>query len=420
MSLKIIQFTGENIKRLKAVQITPKGNLVTIAGKNRQGKTSILDAIWYALAGAKNIQDDPIRHGEDHAEIVLKIGSGPAAIKYVLTREFDRTAPGSKNQFTTELKLETAAGATIKKPQQILDDLIGAISFDPLMFARSDKKTQFNTLRPFVAYNFEAHDIDHDADYANRTDINREVLRLKSEAAGIEIPDEAPDRIDTADLLQKMQQAGERNSRNAQLRTRRASMLATIESKKAEIARIQAEISDYEDQVSAIPKELEDIDVSEMRQRIQSANDTNAKADLVDRHAALMEDAQIQKARSDALTARIDAREAKKNAAIAAAKMPVPGLGFGQGFITLNGVPFEQGSDAEQLRASIAIAMAMNPELRVIRVRDGSLLDEDSMKMLEQMCEEHDFQCWLEKVSSDEPSGFIIEDGLVARQPVTK
>jgi len=93
--------------------------------------------------------------------------------------------------------------------------------------------------------------------------------------------------------------------------------------------------------------------------------------------------------------------------------MPVDGLGFGDGIVTLNDLPFEQASDAERLRVSIAIAMATNPKLRVIRIRDGSLLDEDSMKMIAEMAKDGDFQYWIERVDSTGTVGIVLEDGEV-------
>lgn len=51
-NLRIVRLTAENIKKLRAVEIVPSGNVVQITGPNGSGKTSVLDAIYYALAGA--------------------------------------------------------------------------------------------------------------------------------------------------------------------------------------------------------------------------------------------------------------------------------------------------------------------------------------------------------------------------------
>ncbi len=91
------------------------------------------------------------------------------------------------------------------------------------------------------------------------------------------------------------------------------------------------------------------------------------------------------------------------------------GLTFGgEDDILLGDVPFDQASAAEQLRASTAVAMALNPRLRVILIRDGSLLDTDSMKLLAQLAADNNYQVFIERVAGDKPAGIVIEDGRVA------
>ena len=117
--------------------------------------------------------------------------------------------------------------------------------------------------------------------------------------------------------------------------------------------------------------------------------------------------------RARELTEAIDARDKVKADAIAKAKMPVPGLGFGQGIVTFNGIPFDQASTAEQLRVSVAIAMAANPKLRVLRIKEGSMLDQDGLALIAEMAATHDYQVWLEVVSSSGKVGITIDDGSV-------
>lgn len=78
-----------------------------------------------------------------------------------------------------------------------------------------------------------------------------------------------------------------------------------------------------------------------------------------------------------------------------------------------NGVPFVQASAAERLKVSVAMAMALNPELRVICIRDASLLDDDSKRALMALAEEHDYQIWYEVVGDGGEVGVVIEDGEV-------
>ena len=77
-------------------------------------------------------------------------------------------------------------------------------------------------------------------------------------------------------------------------------------------------------------------------------------------------------------------------------------------------MPFSQASASEQIRVSLAMAMALNPKLRVIRILDGSLLDAENLALIAEMATEHDFQVWIERVSDTSGVGVVIEDGQVA------
>jgi hypothetical protein len=127
------------------------------------------------------------------------------------------------------------------------------------------------------------------------------------------------------------------------------------------------------------------------------------------------------RAKSQGFTDAMAEREAQRKAALAKARMPIEGLAFGvddagKATVLFNGQPFEQASTAEQIRASTAIAMAGNPQLRVLRIKDGSLLDEDSMALVAEMAAAEDFQLWVEVVRGD-GVGIIMEDGAVKGAP---
>ena len=100
--------------------------------------------------------------------------------------------------------------------------------------------------------------------------------------------------------------------------------------------------------------------------------------------------------------------------------MPLEGLSFNEDGLVLNGIPFEQASDSQQLRASVALGMALNPELRVMLINQGSELDQRSLTELVDIAEELDCQVWVVRVSKGAECSVIIEDGsIVAEAPET-
>lgn len=120
-----------------------------------------------------------------------------------------------------------------------------------------------------------------------------------------------------------------------------------------------------------------------------------------------------REAKSTELSAELDQVDAAKLKKIQSAKFPIEGLSITDSGVTFNGVPFEQASGAEQLRVSVAIGMAANPKLRVLLCRDGSLLDETSLRILTEIVQERDYQLWLERVGEGKECTVIIEDGYV-------
>ena len=134
--MKIIEFRAERFKRLSAVEITPEGNTVIISGRNGQGKSSVLDAIWLALGGGNATKDSattvPIKEGEKDAVVRLDLGA------MVVTRKW--TTSGST------LTVEGADGRKYSSPQTLLDTLVGTISFDPLSFAKMPPMEQRSQL----------------------------------------------------------------------------------------------------------------------------------------------------------------------------------------------------------------------------------------------------------------------------------
>jgi dephospho-CoA kinase len=442
--MKIISLTASNIKRLVAVEIKPDGNLVEITGKNGAGKSSVLDALAWAIGGKDHIQSQPIRTGQDEAMVRLDLGT------YIVTRRFRRKDGG---EYTTSITVENPDGMRAQSPQALLDGFLGSLTFDPLAFTRMKPREQFDALRQFVpGVDFDAIDADNVADFNRRTEVNRKAKELRAQASGIIVPEAIPELVDEAALVSALEEAGTKNADIERERAERLRFALGLKAKAESIAVLDKSIADLharieqlgrelheatmkrdglhqavldgDNQRQALPELPEPIDTAGIRERIAAAKEHNRKVDLASRAKAelhrLQQEAIAQEQQSAKITERMAKRLEEKERAIAEAKMPVDGLSFGNGIVLLRGVPFEQGSDAERLTASIMIAAAMNPKLRVIRVHDGSLLDKNAMKLLAEFADKHDYQIWVETVQSGNPSAVLIEDGLVKVQPASE
>lgn len=435
--MKIIELRAENFKRLVVANIRPDGNMVQLTGKNRQGKSSVLDAMWAAFAGKDACPSVPIRQGADEAVIRVDCGD------LIVTRNFRHAKEGS--DFTTRITVENKDGARYGKPQDVLDKLLGELSFDPLEFARMKAKNQFQALRRFVpGIDFEQIAGADLGDRERRTDVGRLARQERAAAQSIDVPADTPEAgVDESALVAELESAGTSNQEIEQRRANRqraADRLASLKASadhlgqraqellrqmrevEADADKIAAEARDLEEKIAAAPALPAPIETAEIRQRIEAARETNAGVrKLQDRRKRETAADQLE-AEVVALTAKIEARQAEKAKTIAAAKMPIDGLTLDSegDQVLFNALPFSQASDAEQLRVSVAIAMALNPKLRVVRIRDGSLLDEDALQLLGEMADEYDVQVWIERVDTTGKVGFVLEDGHVRQAGTPK
>lgn len=421
MTNGIISLTVENIKKIRAVTIRPHGGFVEITGRNGQGKSTVLDAIWWALKGKDNIQAAPIRNGEKSGKITLELQD------YLVERTFRRNELG--DDYTTKITVTTKDKARMSSPQAVLDGFTGMLGFDPLAFMRQTPKEQYDTLRGLCRLEVDVEELDRQYKelFAQRTEINRDVKVCQARLSNMQIPDNAPtERVDVAVLVDKVNEINAANSAVQQKQRMRQTLLADNVRRGDETARLKARLAEIEreteqanGQIKAITEYLQGHkiqDASVYSEKIKQAEQINSIMDLRDNRALEEKALRTAQKTADDLTAQMQGLQERKRAAIESAKLPVTGLEFGEGELLLNGVPLAQLSAAEQLKLSMDIAMAENPKLRVILLKDASLLDAQSMDYIRQRAEAEGYQVWAERVASEGAVGFVIEDGELKQE----
>jgi len=421
--MKIIQLQAENVKRLRAIEITPEGSTVVIAGRNGQGKTSVLDSIWFALGGGNATRETsrPIRDGEDHASVRLDLGS------LVVTRKW------SKETGKTTLTVDSPDGARFRSPQAMLDDLVGRLSFDPLGFSQLPDREQRATLLDLIELPFDPEMLERDRAgiFDGRTEVNRQLRALEAQLAAMpDPPEDLPDEeISSAAVLADYQAAQEQVRKNDRDRAAVSEAQRRADESKAAVQLLEQQVEDARkrakkyavaaDDLSEQVSTLEDPSLDGFEERLASLEATNQAVRAAHARSRVLAEVSEVRGSSEALTAKLDAIEKQKRDAIEAAKMPIDGLAFDAEGVLYQGVPFKQSSAAEQLRVSLAMAMSLNPSIRVIRITDGSLLDSENMALIEEMATDNDYQVWIERVDETGKIGITIEDGAVVEaEPV--
>jgi hypothetical protein len=417
--LTVLALDAENVKRLKAVRIRPDGApMVVIGGDNAQGKTSVLDAIEMALAGGRSIPGEPIRKGQKKAEVVLDLGD--IKVRRVIT-------PGGNR-----LEVTGRTGVPMASPQAVLDRLVGALSFDPLSFTRQKPRDQADTLLKLMGLNFAEVDKERADLFAERTVHNREVAQLEGALAKMEIVPGREAPVDVSALQARIEAARAQNAACdregerakalkralAEALDHEADMRGEVERAMERLRTAEAKAKQASDEYEAQCAKVSGMPTTstvELMEQIQQATAINARVKAREERAALEGRLEAKRAEAADCTRLIEDIDREKLEAVgkAASSFPVPGLGFGDSGVTLNGLPFEQASGAEQLRVSMAVGLALNPQLKVLLVRDGSLLDSANMKLIAEMAAAAGAQVWVERVGKGDASAVIIEDGEV-------
>ncbi len=426
--MKIVKLQVANVMRLKVVEINPNGTLNIIRGNNANGKTSLLRSIQMAFGGKRAQPEKVIRQGEREASIVLETET--LIIERRWTAETEAMAAGES------IEVRTKDGTKKTSPQKVLDALKSELTFNPLLFMRQEPKVKRELLRKLLKLDFSEADAKRQNAYDVRTQHNRKVVDLDGEIKAIH-----PDKVTAinVDALLAEQKRLE-GSRLTQEKARSAFELATmavdqlkndakataeaIAQHEAAIAKLRVRAQQLAEKTAAAETNLasqeieldamEPVDkaLEQLREKISAAGQVNERARAYEKRQALAAKREVEAEASVKLSAEITRLDDWKAEQLAAAKFPVPGLSFSDEGVTFQGLPIEQASGAEQLRVSVAIGLALNPELRILLIEDASLLDANGIQLVAEMAAKADAQVWLECVG-DEGVGIVIEDGEV-------
>lgn len=434
-ALHVHELRGDNFKRLKHFAVKLQPGVTQVTGKNGAGKSTFLDVIRHLLGDARQHSAEVIRRGEESCQLIGDLGD------FVVERRWRK---GEKGELSTVV-LKAKDGTRLQSPQAVLDSFYNTYTFDPLAFDRLDEKKQLLEMRELAGVNTGPLDGKRQDLYEERTELNRKRTdrgaRLRATApAPADLPEQP---VDVDELLREQNAVTDQRLANQRERAQLGDFDRKLEAAKRQCADYQHQIEQLERNLAAATRDLvqasaqlenaasvrqqfaekvaalKDPDVGSITAKISAAQATNiAIARAADRKKLELELKGLdeEEAQLTAAIAHIDDEKAKL---IAGAKFPVPGLSFGPEGVLFNDFPLKQSSAAERMRVSTAIGFARNPKLKLLAIHDGSLLDDDSMLLLEKLCAEQGGQLLIERVGASSDVGILIEDGeIVPARPV--
>jgi len=428
--VRVLELHVENFMGIRVADVKPEPDgLVVVGGENGQGKTSLLNAIECALRGKAWHPGEPVRALQRCSDVKVDLGA------ITVHRRFN-------DDGTMTLKVRNMDGSTPSSPQATLDGLAGAISFDPLAFSRLKPAEQVDDVLRVIGVDTRAMDAAIKTTFDERTTQNRETARLKVALDLLPSHDDAPDeRVEVAELMTKAQNARDQNAAfqkardaahlkkdEAELAERLAQEAAAdcVElQRKLELARvILKDANAQHDRAQSaqaaeerVTSQLVDFDLGPLEQAVLECEGRNRKVLENQAKQAAANELKLAETLSGQLTDSLEAKRQARTEAMASARMPIEGLQLSEDGLRFGGAPFAQASSAERLRTSIAMGMALSPQLRVMLVRDGGILDRDGMALLESVALERGYQVWIERVGDSDPGALVLRDGFVVGSP---
>ena len=454
-TLRLNRLEIQNYLRVEALQVEADGRHVVISGPNGSGKTSAVNAIWHCLAGASGRDlPEPIHQGADRACVRLDLGD--LIVERVWTESGARlvvtAADGAKvakpQQLLDGLLARYALDPVAfldQGPAHQINDVLATAGVEPPV---AQVKAILGTHEP-------ARPGESAAAYLDRLTANDGVIYLRRRESGRALEKakaalaserqqlqalggepKGSEQASASDVLQQLADLQKLDDASREMRGRAvttsrelAEATALLESIKAEIHRDDQAIADLEAELARrkesraaktervargkdVIEELEQDDanartaiaalpdyagqIADLRQRLKAIEQDGAQlarrrllAEAVAKNGATVQEAEKEHGR---LEAALDGLRDLRTHLLDGADLGVEGLAVGQGELRLNGIPFRQASQAEQIRTACAVAMRQQPKLKLLRVDDGEHLDRKSRELLFRLADEHGWQ----------------------------
>lgn len=406
-SMKIDRLEIENVKRVKAVKIAPtKNGLTVIGGRNNQGKTSVLDAIAWALGGDKFRPSQARREGSaipPNLHIVMSNG-------LIVERKGKNSA----------LKVTDPSGE--KGGQQLLNEFVEQLALDLPRFLRASDKERADILLRIIGVRDQLTALEQKEkeQYNERQAIGR-IADQKEKFAKEQTyyPDVPSQPVSASELIRRQQEILAQNGENQRKRQQLHALeqrYQEVNDRIQELLREQAQLEADLKTAKSSADDLVDRSTAELERDISDIEETNRKVRAnLDKERA-EDDAREYRRQYEQLTkALTETRDAKADL-LKSADLPLPELSVQDGELVYKGQKWDNMSGSDQLRVSTAIVRKLNPKCGFVLLDKLEQMDMETLEGFGQWLEAEGLQAIATRVSTGDECAIIIEDGYVAGQ----
>jgi recombinational DNA repair ATPase RecF len=424
--MKIKQIKIEKFKKLENFEFNPDGKNYFITGENSIGKSSLMQFLEIATGIDTNIPENLVGKGvvigtkeDGEYEFKVKIKDGKAVIQV-------QSPDGLKDDRKANLKAVTHA-----------------IGFDIMEFvklseSKAGQKKQVEIYKSFldseIIEQIERLKKDVEISYNDRTEANKELIRLKSVVdshryARLDNGElEKLKPVDTSALMSEQEKISAHNKTIGEFVVR-------LEGKKEELVTSQKAAADIEKQIEELQKKLKEKqaeielekgkiktgeeylaanplkDVTAISEQIKNASQTNQ--DASDAAELIKQRGLYAKVQTEweALEITVNTKRQSITDAIRDMDSPVPGLSFNEDSLLYNDLPVEFGSlsESEIMLLGMKMFIARNKEYGIVYLENSNLIGQKRWSELLELVKENDLQLFAEEVVRGQDDLIMVE-----------
>lgn len=400
--MKINKLEIENVKRVKAVKMEPTANgLTIIGGNNNQGKTSVLDAIAWALGGNSFKPTSPQREG--------------SVIPPYISVTMDNGLVVERKGKNSDLKVTDPSGQ--KAGQQLLDSFVEKLALNLPKFMDASDSEKAKTLLNIIGVGPKLTELEQkEQQIYNERLMTGRIADQKKKYADEQTyyPDAPKDIVSASDLIQKQQDILARNAQRQNWKREYDSILSELESVESQIEKLKQEQRNLSEKLKAAektPAEMQMETTEELERNIAEIDEINRKVRAnLDKDKA-EEDARLYAGKYDSLSVELEKVRKEKKDLLNSADLPLDELSVSDGKLLYKGQQWDNMSGSDRLRVATAIVRKLNPNCSFVLVDKLEQMDMDTINEFGKWCENEGLQVIATKVSTGEECSIIIQDG---------
>lgn len=402
--VKINELLIENVKRVKAVQFEPSADgLTIIGGRNGQGKTSVLDAIAWALGGNNYKPSIPERDG--------------ALVPPNLHIELSNGLVVERKGKNGTLKVTDPEGN--KSGQQLLNEFVSTLALDLPKFINGSDKDKADSLLKILGIGDVLAQLDTKENqlYAQRTEVGRIADRKKKAADEMPMyPNVPKEPVSATELIKQQQEILARNGENERKRQDAARYEQILAEAQIAFDEAKAALQKAEQDCLTARKSAEDLhdeSTAELEKNLAEIEALNIKIRANSTKEAAEIEANNLQQEYDGLTEQIESVREERSKLLDSAELPLPGLSVKDGKLIYNNMPWDGMSGSDQLKVATAIVRKLNPQCGFVLMDKLEQMDLETLQEFGAWLKAEGLQVIATRVSTGDECSIIIEDGMV-------